>query len=138
MTLSLFTPVTTTVCVVDELPVYKLLPIKTAVTFVEPVRNSLRSVAVPLLVTHTVPSTAESSQCGALALQKLTFPPESGVPPEVTVAVIVITDPAAALAGETASVVVVLLAAKAGRHEARSIPHSNVRTENRNRLAIVL
>jgi len=64
-------------------------------------------------VTHTVPSTAPSSQYAALALQNTTWPEVSGDPPEDTVAVSVTGDPAVTLAGETASVVVVLLAVAA-------------------------
>jgi hypothetical protein len=48
-------------------------------------------------------------------------------------------EPAVVLVDETASVVVVLLAAKAGTQDRRMMPHSNIAKNagNRNRLAIV-
>jgi hypothetical protein len=47
-------------------------------------------------------------------------------------------DPAAALVGDTASVVVVLLAANAGGQNERMLPINNARNaENRNRLVMV-
>jgi len=80
-----------------------------------PGAKARRRVAVPLVVTHTVPSTAPSSQYAALALQNTTWPEVSGDPPEDTVAVSVTGDPAVTLAGETASVVVVVLAVAAAQ-----------------------
>jgi hypothetical protein len=47
-------------------------------------------------------------------MQNLICPEVSGLPPDLTVAVIVMIDPVAALVGETTSVVVVPLAAKEG------------------------
>jgi hypothetical protein len=80
-----------------------------------------RKVVVPLVVTHTVPSTALSSQNDASALQNTTCPAVRGVPPEVTVAVNVITEPAVVLDGETARVVDVLLAASAAVERKRTL-----------------
>jgi hypothetical protein len=93
-------------------------------TLVVPGARVRRRVAVPLAVTHTVPSTAESSQWAAAALQNTTWPAVSGVPLEVTVAVIVTTEPAVTPAGDTASVVVVALAvtARAGEQRRRRLP----------------
>jgi len=94
---------------------------------------------VPLLVTHTVPSSAPSSQKAALATQNFICPEVNGTPPDSTVAVIVMIAPVAALVGETDSVVVVLLAANAGKHVRRMTPHSRIgrSAENRKRLLIV-
>jgi hypothetical protein len=80
-----------------------------------------RSVAVPLLVTHTVPSTALSSQNEAVALQNTTCPEVRGAPAEVTVAANVITEPAVVLAGETARVVEVRFAASAAVERRRTL-----------------
>jgi hypothetical protein len=106
-------PVTTTDCVLDELVAYVVVAWNTALTLVVPGAKVRRSVAVPLLVTHTVPSTALSLQNEAVALQNTTCPEVRGAPPEVTVAVNVITEPAVVLAGETARVVEVRFAASA-------------------------
>jgi hypothetical protein len=72
-------------------------------------------------VTHTVPSTAPSSQNEAEALQNTTCPEVRGVPAEVTVAVNVITEPAVVLAGETARVVEVRFAASAAVERKRTL-----------------
>jgi predicted nucleotide-binding protein (sugar kinase/HSP70/actin superfamily) len=80
-----------------------------------------RSVAVPLLVTHTVPSTALFSQNEALALQNTTCPEVRGVPDEVTVAINVITEPAVVVAGVTARVVEVRFAASAAVERKRTL-----------------
>jgi hypothetical protein len=75
---------------------------------------------VPLLVTHTVPSTALSSQNAAVALQNTTCPEVTAVPVEATVAVNVITEPAVGVAGDTVNVVDVLFAASAGEERKRA------------------
>ena len=73
-------PVTTTDCVLDELVAYVVVAWNTAFTLVVPGAKVRRSVAVPLLVTHTVPSTALSSQNEAVALQNTTCPEVRGAP----------------------------------------------------------
>jgi hypothetical protein len=114
-------PVTTTACVLDELVACEFVAWNTALTLVVPGAKVRRSVAVPLLVTHTVPSTALSSQNEAAALQNTTCPEVRGVPAEVTVAVNVITEPAVVLAGETARVVEVRFAASAAVDRKRTL-----------------
>jgi len=114
-------PVTTTDCVLDELVAYEVVAWNTALTLVVPGAKERRSVAVPLLVTHTVPSTEPSSQNEAEALQNTTCPEFRGVPAEATVAVNVITDPAVMLAGETARVVEVRFAASAAVERKRTL-----------------
>jgi hypothetical protein len=118
-------PVTTTACVLDELVAYVVVAWNTAFTLVVPGAKVRRSVAVPLLVTHTVPSTALSSQNEAVAVQNTTCPDARGVPPEVTVAVNVITAPAVVLAGETARVVEVRFAASAAVERKRTLMIKN-------------
>jgi hypothetical protein len=54
-------------------------------------------------------------------LQNFTCPAVSGTPPEVTVAVSVITEPAVALAGETSRVVAVPFAASAAVERRRML-----------------
>jgi hypothetical protein len=115
-------PVTTTDCVLDELVAYVVVAWNTAFTSVVPGAKVRRSVAVPLLVTHTVPSTALSSQNNeAVALQNTTCPEVRGAPAEVTVAANVITEPAVVLAGETARVVEVRFAASAAVERRRTL-----------------
>ena len=114
-------PVTTTAWVLDELVAYEVVVWNTALTLVVPGAKVRRSVAVPVLVTHTVPSTALSSQNGAVALQNTTCPEVRGTPPEVTVAVNVITEPAVVLAGETVRVVDVRFAASAAVERKRML-----------------
>ena len=114
-------PVTTTACVLDELVAYEVVAWNTALTLVVPGAKVRRSVAVPLLVTHTVPSTALSSQNEAVALQNTTCPEVRGAPDEVTVAANVITEPAFVLAGETARVVDVRFAASAAVERRRTL-----------------
>ena len=55
-------PVTVTAVTLDELVAYELFTWKTAFTLVVPTGSARRRVAVPLLVTHTVPSSAPLSQ----------------------------------------------------------------------------
>jgi hypothetical protein len=62
-----------------------------------------------------------SSQNEAVALQNTTWPKVRGTPPEVTVAVNVITEPAVALAGETVRVVEVRFAASAAVERKRRL-----------------
>jgi hypothetical protein len=114
-------PVTTTARVLDELVAYEVVAWNTALTLVVPGAKVRRSVAVPLLVTHTVPSTALSSQNEAVALQNTTCPEVTGTPPAVTVAVNVITEPAVMLAGETVRVVEVRFAANAAVERKRTL-----------------
>jgi hypothetical protein len=71
-------------------------------------------------------------------LQNFTCPAVSGTPPEVTVAVIVMIEPAVVLVGEAARVVVVLLAAKPGWQLRRMLPINIAKSAgNRNRLVMV-
>jgi len=55
-------PVIVTVVAAEVLARYELFGTKTASTLVAPRGRALRNVAVPLLVTHTVPSSAPLSQ----------------------------------------------------------------------------
>jgi len=114
-------PVTTTAAVLDELVAYEVVAWKTALILVVPGAKVRRNVAVPLLVTQTVPSTALSSQNDAVALQNTTCPAVREAPPEVTVAVNVITEPAVVLTGETTRVVDVGLAASAAVERKRTL-----------------
>jgi hypothetical protein len=100
-------PVTVMIDVADVLAAYALVPLNTAWMFCDPGPKGMRSVAVPVLVIHTLPKTAASSQCGALALQKFTKPAVTGVAPAATEAVNVTIVPAETLLDDTLSVVVV-------------------------------
>jgi hypothetical protein len=106
---------------VAELVAYVVVAWNTAFTSVVPGAKVRRSVAAPLLVTQTVPSTALSSQNEAVELQNTTCPEFRGAPPEVTVAINVTTEPAVVLAGETTRVVEVRLVASAAVDRKRTL-----------------